>query len=135
MALVGGGVGQANRWSREFLFAMADESRKVTVIRDFEAEHRARWGRLHWLVSVVEYLAVRFLPSSVGVDRPRPITPEDASGMTVQRRLELSGLLPRFDSAARQRDETEMTRVLEAVHSTPEEIRMTLEQHRHRQPD
>jgi len=112
---------------------MADERRKVTTIRDFEAEHRARWGRLHWLESIVESLAVRFLPTNKCPDRPRPITPEEASGMTVQQRLELSGLLPRFECAARQRDESEMTKVLEVVHSTPEEIRITLEQCRYRQ--
>ena len=114
---------------------MAEKQRKVTIIRDFTAEGRARWGRLHWLVSFVESLALRFLPASVGANRPRHITPEEATGMTVQRRLELSGLLPRFEDAARRRDEPEMTRVLEAVHSTPEEIRVALEQHRYRQTD
>jgi hypothetical protein len=55
--------------------------------------------------------------------------------MTVYQKLDTCGALDDFQRAVVLRDEAEMARILEAVHSPPEDIRRVLEQHRYKTTD
>ena len=58
----------------------------------------------------------------------KQLTEKEASGMTVNERLYLSGLLYDFDKAARLGNKKELESILEKVHLDSESIKIIIEQ-------
>ena len=56
------------------------------------------------------------------------LTEAEASAMTVNERLFVSGLLGEFDEAVAQRDILELERILRSVYLEPENIRAVISQ-------
>lgn len=57
----------------------------------------------------------------------KQLTEKEASGMTVNERLYLSGLLDGFESAAKQRNKVELKSILKKVHLNSESIEAIIE--------
>lgn len=58
----------------------------------------------------------------------KPLTEAEASAMTVNERLFVSGLLGDFDEAVAQRDISKLERILTSVFLEPENIRTVISQ-------
>ena len=58
----------------------------------------------------------------------KQLTKNEASGMTVNERLYLSGLLDDFEKAATQGNKSELKSILEKVHLDSESIEVIIEQ-------
>ena len=57
----------------------------------------------------------------------KQLTEKEASGMTVNERLYLSGLLKDFENAAKQGNKAELKSILEKVYLNPESIGAIIE--------
>lgn len=57
----------------------------------------------------------------------KQLTEKEASGMTVNERLYLSGLLDSFEEAAKQKNKVELKSILEKVHLNSENIEAIIE--------
>jgi hypothetical protein len=58
----------------------------------------------------------------------KQLTEKEVSGMTVNERLYLSGLLDAFDKASAQGNKVELKTILEKVYLSPEAIEAIIEQ-------
>ena len=58
----------------------------------------------------------------------RQLSEKEASGMTVNERLFVAGLMDDFDEAVARRDVPELERILQAVYLSPESIRAIIQQ-------
>jgi hypothetical protein len=105
---------------------MPVEKRHLILVRDYEAERRTRFGRLYWLISLVDVVCRKLLPGRLEKQISRQLSAGEASGMTVNERLLVSGQNDAYECAAATGDESTMVGILEEVHLMPDDIQRIL---------